>query len=156
MAKKPYRSKVKIGVGPDGRPINKWIQGRTRADLQAARDAVIAKYITGSALCHAGIERAESPARGIGTGRAEKRPFRACSCMGTVAEKCESAGGSGRRFCRDQGLYAWRNHPFRPAWLVPCNCGRLFHRLGKRRRKCTEKPLSEGFAPINGGILYFT
>ena len=42
--KTPYRSKVKIGVGPDGKPINKWIQGRTRAELQAAREAVIAKY----------------------------------------------------------------------------------------------------------------
>lgn len=52
MAKRktPYRSKVKIGDGPDGKPINKWIQGRTRAELQAAREAVIAKYITGEAL----------------------------------------------------------------------------------------------------------
>jgi len=48
--KTPYRSKVKIGVDQDGRPINKWIQGRTRAELQQARDAVIAKYITGEAL----------------------------------------------------------------------------------------------------------
>ena len=48
--KGPYRSKVKIGVGPDGRPINKWIQGRTRGELKQARDAVIAKYITGKAL----------------------------------------------------------------------------------------------------------
>ena len=48
--KNPYRSKVKVGVGPDGKPINKWIQGRTRAELDRARDAVIAKYITGSAL----------------------------------------------------------------------------------------------------------
>ena len=50
MAKKPYRSKVKIGVDAAGRPINKWIQGRTRAELHAAREAVIAKYITGEAL----------------------------------------------------------------------------------------------------------
>ena len=48
--KGPYRSKVKIGVDQDGKPINKWIQGRTRGELQAARDAVIAKYITGEAL----------------------------------------------------------------------------------------------------------
>ena len=48
--KTPYRSKVKIGVDQDGRPINKWIQGRTRGELQQARDAVIAKYITGEAL----------------------------------------------------------------------------------------------------------
>ena len=48
--KTPYRSKVKIGVGPDGKPINKWIQGYTRAELDRAREAVIAKYITGAAL----------------------------------------------------------------------------------------------------------
>ena len=48
--KTPYRSKVKIGVDPDGRPINKWIQGRTRAELEQARRDVIAYYITGEAL----------------------------------------------------------------------------------------------------------
>lgn len=48
--KSPYRSKVKIGVGPDDKPINKWIQGRTRAELEQARQAVKAKYITGTAL----------------------------------------------------------------------------------------------------------
>lgn len=48
--KGPYRSKVKIGVDADGKPINKWIQGRTRAELKQARDAVIAVYITGEGL----------------------------------------------------------------------------------------------------------
>lgn len=48
--KSPYRSKVKIGIDADGRPINKWIQGWTRGELSAARDAVIARYITGGAL----------------------------------------------------------------------------------------------------------
>lgn len=48
--KTPYRSKVKVGVDQDGKPINKWIQGRTRAELQAAREHVIAVYITGEAL----------------------------------------------------------------------------------------------------------
>ena len=48
--KTPYRSKVKIGVDADGKPINKWIQGRTRAELTEAREAVIARYITGEAL----------------------------------------------------------------------------------------------------------
>lgn len=47
--KNPYRSKVKVGVDADGKPINKWIQGRTRAELAQAREAVIAKYITGEA-----------------------------------------------------------------------------------------------------------
>ena len=48
--KTPYRSKVKIGIDAEGRPINKWIQGRTRAELAEARQAVIARYITGEAL----------------------------------------------------------------------------------------------------------
>ena len=48
--KTPYRSKVKIGVDADGKPINKWIQGRTRAELAEARETVIARYITGEAL----------------------------------------------------------------------------------------------------------
>ena len=48
--KTPYRSKVKIGVDAAGKPINKWIQGRTRAELAEARKAVIAYYITGEAL----------------------------------------------------------------------------------------------------------
>lgn len=48
--KTPYRSKVKIGVDADGKPINKWIQGRTRAELAEARKAVITRYITGEAL----------------------------------------------------------------------------------------------------------
>lgn len=48
--KTPYRSKVKIGVDADGKPINKWIQGRTKAALREAREAVIARYITGTAL----------------------------------------------------------------------------------------------------------
>ncbi len=46
----PYRSKVKIGVDSDGKPVVKYIQGYTRAELQAAREAVIARYITGAAL----------------------------------------------------------------------------------------------------------
>ena len=48
--KSPYRTKVKIGIGPDGKPINKWIQGRTRDELRKAREAVIAYFITGEAL----------------------------------------------------------------------------------------------------------
>lgn len=48
--KTPYRSKVKIGVDADGKPINKWIQGRTKAEREEARKAVIARYITGEAL----------------------------------------------------------------------------------------------------------
>lgn len=48
--KTSYRSKVKIGVDADGKPINKWIQGRTRAELHEARERVIAVYITGEAL----------------------------------------------------------------------------------------------------------
>ena len=48
--KKPYRSKVKIGVDANGKDINKYIQGYTRDELDRARKAVIAYYITGEAL----------------------------------------------------------------------------------------------------------
>ena len=48
--KKPYRSKIKIGVDADGKPVNKYYQGRTRAELDQARDAIVARYITGEAL----------------------------------------------------------------------------------------------------------
>lgn len=48
---KPYRSKVKIGVDSAGKPIVKYIQGYTRAELEAARKTVIARFITGAALC---------------------------------------------------------------------------------------------------------
>lgn len=48
--KTPYRSKVKIGVDANGKDIVKYIQGYTRAELDRARQAVIAKYITGEAL----------------------------------------------------------------------------------------------------------
>ena len=48
--KKPYRSKIKIDVDADGKPVNKYYQGRTRAELDQARDAIIARYITGEAL----------------------------------------------------------------------------------------------------------
>jgi integrase len=47
--KTPYRSKVKIGVDAQGRDIVKYIQGYTRAELDQARKAVIARYITGEA-----------------------------------------------------------------------------------------------------------
>ena len=46
---KPYRSKVKIGVDADGKPVVKYIQGYTRDELDRARRAVIAVYITGEA-----------------------------------------------------------------------------------------------------------
>jgi integrase len=47
--KTPYRSKVKIGVDAEGKDIVKYIQGYTRAELDQARQAVIARYITGEA-----------------------------------------------------------------------------------------------------------
>lgn len=47
--KTPYRSKVKIGVDAHGKDIVKYIQGYTRAELDQARQAVIARYITGEA-----------------------------------------------------------------------------------------------------------
>lgn len=45
-----YRTKVKIGVGPGGKDIVKYISGKTRAELEAARRAVIEYYIEGTGL----------------------------------------------------------------------------------------------------------
>lgn len=45
-----YRSKVKIGVDPDGKDILKYISGKTKRELEQARQDVIARYITGTAL----------------------------------------------------------------------------------------------------------
>jgi len=45
-----YRARVKIGVGPEGKDIYKYVSGRTKAELQAAREAAVAYYITGEGL----------------------------------------------------------------------------------------------------------
>lgn len=54
MAKKQksglYRTKIKIGVGPDGKDINKWVSGRTRAELEDAKRAAMEKYVLGKTM----------------------------------------------------------------------------------------------------------
>ena len=49
MAKKQasglYRTKVKIGVDQAGKPINKWISGKTKRELEEARREVEERYI---------------------------------------------------------------------------------------------------------------
>lgn len=42
-----YRTKVKIGVDADGKPINKWVSGKTKKELEEERRKVVAYYITG-------------------------------------------------------------------------------------------------------------
>lgn len=42
-----YRSKVKVGVDQDGRAINKWISGKTKKELEEARQRIIEEYIEG-------------------------------------------------------------------------------------------------------------
>ena len=42
-----YRTKIKIGVDQNGKDINKWISGKTKKELEAARQQVIAQYIEG-------------------------------------------------------------------------------------------------------------
>lgn len=42
-----YRSKVKIGVDADGKDINKYISGRTKAELEQAKQETIEYYISG-------------------------------------------------------------------------------------------------------------
>lgn len=54
MAKKQksglYRTKVKIGVAPDGKDIVKWISGATKTELEQARSTVIKHYILGEGI----------------------------------------------------------------------------------------------------------
>lgn len=45
-----YRTKVKIGVDANGKDINKWISGKTKKELEQARQEVIAYYIDGTGV----------------------------------------------------------------------------------------------------------
>lgn len=45
-----YRTKVKVGVTPDGRDINKWVSGKTKKELEDEKRRAIAHYITGTWL----------------------------------------------------------------------------------------------------------
>lgn len=45
-----YRTKIKIGVDADGKPINKWISGTTKKELEEARQQAVAHYIDSTAL----------------------------------------------------------------------------------------------------------
>lgn len=44
-----YRSKLVIGHDPDGKPIVKWAQGKTKKELEENKAALKTHYITGSA-----------------------------------------------------------------------------------------------------------
>lgn len=48
--KKPYRSKVKVGVDANGKDINKWFRGRTRDEFEANKDRIVEYYIDGEGL----------------------------------------------------------------------------------------------------------
>ena len=45
-----YRSKVRIGVDANGKPIDKWISGKTKRELEEQRQQIIAYYIENDAL----------------------------------------------------------------------------------------------------------
>lgn len=45
-----YRTKIKIGVDPDGKPIYKWLSGATKRELENARQKAVSHYITGDHL----------------------------------------------------------------------------------------------------------
>lgn len=45
-----YRTKIKIGVDADGKDIVKWISGKTKAELEKARQEVVSRYIDCTAL----------------------------------------------------------------------------------------------------------
>ena len=42
-----YRTKIKIGVDAQGKDINKWVSGRTMAELETAKQEARAYYIEG-------------------------------------------------------------------------------------------------------------
>ena len=44
-----YRSKIKIGTDQHGKPIVKWVSGKTQKELEDAKRAVFAHYIEGQA-----------------------------------------------------------------------------------------------------------
>ena len=43
-----YRTKIKIGVDAQGKDINKWVSGRTKAELETAKQDARAYYIDGA------------------------------------------------------------------------------------------------------------
>ena len=43
-----YRTKIKIGVDAQGKDINKWVSGRTKAELETAKQEARAYYIDGT------------------------------------------------------------------------------------------------------------
>lgn len=43
-----YRTKVKVGTDQTGKPIVKWVSGKTQKELEDAKREVIARYITGT------------------------------------------------------------------------------------------------------------
>lgn len=45
-----YRTKIKIGVDADGKDVFKYISGKTKAELEQARQEAIAYYINGTGL----------------------------------------------------------------------------------------------------------
>ena len=42
-----YRTKVKVGTDHTGKPIVKWISGKTQKELEDAKREVIANYVEG-------------------------------------------------------------------------------------------------------------
>lgn len=42
-----YRTKVKVGTDHTGKPIVKWISGKTQKELEDAKREVIARYVEG-------------------------------------------------------------------------------------------------------------
>ena len=42
-----YRTKVKVGTDQTGKPIVKWVSGKTEKELEGAKREVIAHYVEG-------------------------------------------------------------------------------------------------------------
>ena len=42
-----YRARVKIGIGPDGKDVYKYISGKTKKELEADRQKAVTRFIAG-------------------------------------------------------------------------------------------------------------
>lgn len=43
-----YRTKVRIGYDPQGKPVDKWISGRTKAEVETKKHVILTGYVTGT------------------------------------------------------------------------------------------------------------
>ena len=47
---KRYKGKVRVGIAADGTPVYKWAVGKTKAEMEAAKQDLIARYASGNGV----------------------------------------------------------------------------------------------------------